>query len=625
MTLVRDYAGQVKRIDALLRARFPYLDTEIYETRPNRFVIVVPPDIEQVERISTEFDRSIRFVTVPVSLSNTRPDAHLRHVPGLTDQASTGTMTGLPLTRNDLVNLLLSKFPDLDVVDVEEDDNSPIMEVTVVLGTDPNADVCEAMDAFIAALSVPVPVRVRVAAAKQPVGVRKDVQDPLFVWASALRPLAPSYVREDERFWFENIESIAANRYDWSAFPGMEDDAFRCYFDFTLGGTDHLNLRHALLLYDQVWCSLPLREQQDAFLARQSLTKEDLLEIVEAGRLKFLTTQPEERLDFLFLDAVHERSRGAILGRRTTAALLVADVARTYDQSFLRDPHVVPILKAASEYLAERLDIDPAGFLQIMLWPLASLRGGLAKVLDIGSKGGPYLPLANAVANLGSAETDFHLEVEALLAGEPVHLAHALDATLLGPLSEPRPRHLMKAFLGHLLNFHRAFNADLGPAWLDNERRRDNAMTILPPVPLFEFNPAIPIAELLWDTGLPSTRQDGRSLYARLAAMSPDERKDEIARLSAALRQRGRKMMGAAVKLDALETLGSFAAESAGMAIGSFLRLGKVGIERLRRRDERVDTAIGRVSKAFDRTGARGELSFLSRVDRVASFKHERV
>ena len=31
----------------------------------------------------------------------------------------------------------------------------------------------------------------------------------MFVWAAALRPLAPSYVREDERFWFDNIESIA--------------------------------------------------------------------------------------------------------------------------------------------------------------------------------------------------------------------------------------------------------------------------------------------------------------------------------------------------------------------------------------------------------------------------------
>lgn len=368
-----------------------------------------------------------------------------------------------------------------------------------------------------------------------------------------------------------------------------------------------------------MWCSLLLRQQQEDFLARQELTKEDLLQIVEAGRLKFVTTQPEERLDLRFLDAVHERRRGAILGRRTTAALLVADLARTYEQSFLRDPHVATFLRAAGDHLAEKLAIDPAGFMQIMLWPLASLRGGLSQVLDIGSKGGPYLPLANAVARLGSDGT------EARLAGEPVHLAHALDATLFCPLSEPRPRRRMKALLGHLLSFHRAFNADLGPAWLENERRRDNARTILPSVQLFETDPDIPIAELLWDTALPSTRHQGRSLYARLADMSPDERKAEVERLNAEMRRRGRRMTGTEVKLDTLGTLRSVLADTVGLPVGTLFRLGRVGIERLRRRDRRVDAAMAHVSSAFDRAGARGELSFLSRVDRVATFRKRRV
>ena len=52
-----------------------------------------------------------------------------------------------------------------------------------------------------------------------------------------------------------------------------------------------------------------------------------------------------------------------------------------------------------------------------MLWPLASLRGGLSSVLDIGSKGGPYLSLANAVGRLVSDEGSVDVEFEALCAG----------------------------------------------------------------------------------------------------------------------------------------------------------------------------------------------------------------
>ena len=99
------------------------------------------------------------------------------------------------------------------------------------------------------ALDIDVPVEIRVASTEWQFAIPKG-HDPMFVWATALRPLAPSYVREDERFWFDNIECIAANRFDWGRFPGMGDEAFRCYFDFTPGEVNHLNIRQALLLYD---------------------------------------------------------------------------------------------------------------------------------------------------------------------------------------------------------------------------------------------------------------------------------------------------------------------------------------------------------------------------------------
>ena len=91
------------------------------------------------------------------------------------------------------------------------------------------------------------------------------------------------------------------------------------------------------------------------------------------------------------------------------------------------------------------------GLVQIMFWPLASLRGGLARTLDIGSKGGPYLSLADAVGRLVSDDSNLHVGFEAICAGEPVQLAHALDATAFGRLSEHPARHNMKACLGHLL------------------------------------------------------------------------------------------------------------------------------------------------------------------------------
>ena len=615
------HVGQVKRVDALLRSRFPYLLTDIYETRVNHFVIVIAPEIERVERIEEEFDSSIRFLTIPVRLSNSRPETFIRQIPALTDQESTGTMVGLPVARKDLLNLLMSKFANVDVIDIEEA-KAPSRQVRIVIGTDPDAATRAEIGEFVDALDIGVSVEIRLANAERRFGIPKG-HEPMFVWAAALRPLAPGYVREDERFWFDNIESIAANRFDWGGFPGMEDEAFRCYFDFTAGEPNHLNIRQALLLYDEVWCSLPLRERQEGFLAHQRLSSDDLLQMVDGGRLKFVTTQPEERLNNRFLESVYERNPEAILGRRMSAALLVADVARTYDRSFLRDPDVVPAIRVASELLAEKHGMNQDGLLQIMFWPLASLRGGLARTLDIGSKGGPYLSLADAVGRLAGNDSNLHVALEAVCAGEPVHVAHALDATAFGPLSENPARHNMKACLAHLLNFHRSFNAELAPAWLANERRRNSVTSMVPSVSLFDFDPDIPIAELLSDTELVSTREQGRSLYARLAGMPANERGAEIERLNAALRERSRRMTGTAVSLDELDTLSSAVSDWVG--VGGILRLLRMGIEKARRRNKKVDVAVARMSSAMNRTGMESDLSFLSRVDRVASFKKERI
>lgn len=618
----RQYEGQARRIDAHLRSRFPYLVTDIYEVTPNSFVILMPAETQIVNEIAEEFDRSIRFVGVAVKLSNSVPDSFVRHIPSLSERESIGTMVGLPFRLIDLHNLLLSRFPAVDVVTIGER-FSPDAAVTVLVATEPGRETRQLIAEFVETLSIPVLVEIQVSDSPEtPVDIRKH-ENPMFIWASRLRPGSPRYVADDERFWFDNIGDIAANRFSLNQFPGVVDGAYRCYFDFSLGESDHLNLRQALLLYDEVWCSLPLLEKQESFFGQQRLTKDDLLEIVGSGRLKFVTTQPEERLDCRLLESIHERDNCAILGRRTTAALLVADVVRSFEQSFLRDPNLLPLISAASEFLAERLGVNRIGLLQIMLWPLVSLRGGLSRVLDIGSKGGPCVSLADAVARLVDDEGNIDVELEAVFAGEPVHLGHALNATVFGPLDEYPSRRHMKAFLGHLLNLHRCFNEELGPAWMENERRRKAGESIVPPLPLFEFDPAIPIRELLYDTGLPSTTAGGRSLYSRLARLPTDERAAEIEKLSAALRELGRRQSGTSIRLDVLDTFTSLVA--GWMGVGSLIRIVKVGMERSRRQDTRIDAAISRLSTAMDRDGSRQELHFLSRVQRVASFRKERI
>ena len=613
------YAGYVRRIDSLLRSRFPDLVTRIYEVRLNRFVIVFDAALQDADTIAEEFDRSIRFVTVAATLSNTPPETYLREIPVLSDAEAAGDMAGLPLRRFDLLNLLLSRFPDIDILSVRDEPEN--RKIILIVQATPDAKTESHLVEFVDSFDLPLTVKIEVSPSQQQDAIPKT-DDSMFVWASRFRPHVPTYITQDEAFWFDNIGEISSNRFPIKRFPGMRDNVFRCYFDLTLG-EEHINLRQALLLYDEIWCSPPFAHSQGTFLESQGLKKDDLLALVDAGRLKFVTTQPEERLDISFLEAVFEHNAEAILGRRTTAALLAADIAQTAELSLLNNPSLFPALGQLARELAPETGVEPNDLLRSFLWPLMGRRGGLQGLLDRGSKGGPALSLAKLIADRIKAEFKIDVEFEALVLSEAVHIGHTLNATIFGPLNEPKPYHLLKSSIGHYLNFHRNFNHKSARSWARNELRRANGLEMLPAVPLFEFDRSIPIQEIITDSALGSTRTKGRSLYARLVELPHEARQEEIENLVSALRKQARRKSGTVVDFEGLETVSSIFLDL--LPLTGLRRLGKQATEKLRRRSPQIDQMIAQLESTFNVVGGNQELDFISRISRVASFRRERV
>ena len=617
--------GFVRRIDALLRHRFPLLVTTIYEVKQNRFEIVFDSEIQDAAVIATEFGESIRFITVDVELSNDPPKEYIRTIPNLSDAQAHGKLEGLPLRRIDLLNLVLSRFPNIDIVSVE--DRPSNKEIIVIVRNNLDEITQSQILDFVNDFSLPASVGIEIHSDHEEPSASSALVSPLFVWASRLRPLAPRYVTHDESFWFENIEDISLNRFPLKQFPGMQQqDAFRCYLDLTVGEA-HINLRQALLFYDEIWCSLPLAESHEDFFRAQALSEDDLVAMVDAGRLKFLTTQPEERLQIRFLERVYEHNHEAILGRRTTAALLVADVASVAESSLLNDSGIFAAMGVLTDELSSVLRVKKEDLLRSFLWPMASRRGSLHGLLDSGSKGGPALDLAKAVAALVKTRTGVDIELEALVLSEAVHLGHALEGTILGPLEEPNSYHLLREIIGRHLNFHKYFNQESVGVWAKNETRRIAGSRILPAIPMFEFDPKIPIGEFLADTSLGSTREKGRCLYARLAALPRDSLQEEIDVLESKLRTIIRRKTGTMVDLDTLDAsvaTGSIFLDFVFPPLTSLCRLSGSVIQRLRKK-KKVDDMVMSLEDSLVRFGHSQELDFLSRVNRVATFRRERV
>ena len=623
MPLDFSFASQVRRIDAMLRSRFPNLRTRIFEVRAHAFVIVFDSELQISDEISEEFHDSIRFITVPVTLSNHIPQSYISELFPLSDEDATGGMVGLPLRRVDLLNLLASRFPDAGIIHVRDDPETREANVVVRSPLDENTE--GKLRTFVGSFQLPLSLTIQVEPSSEAV-TRPDIDDPMFVWAASLRSGAPTYAKQDEIFWFDNIANISRNQFPIHRFPGMQDAASRCYFDLSLG-ENHMNLRQALLMYDEIWCSVPLAEEQSDFLAVQGLTQADLLEMVSAGRLRILSTQPEERLDVPFLEEAYERNPQAVFGRRTTASLLLANVAHMAEQSLLNDPALLPGLSEFSRECGPIIGVDPNEILRALLWPMGSRRGSLPGLLDHGSKGGPVNSLSRLISDRVQEETGLDIVLEAYIYGEPVHIGHAIDATVFGPVDEPTLHYTLKSVLAGYLNLHKNFTATLADSWIRNEQRKSNARETLPAVQVFEFDRYIPIQEIIDDSSLSSTRQQGRSLYARLANLNDEERAQEIIQLNARLREISRNKASRILDVRTLETGAALAFLFATIPCPPIMGLFDVGSRaatRLRH-NRKVDELMSRLEEIVQSNNSKMELDFLSKIDRVARFKSDHV
>ena len=164
-------------------------------------------------------------------------------------------------------------------------------------------------------------------------------------------------------------------------------------------------------------------------------------------------------------------------------------------------------------------------------------------------------------------------------------------------------------------------------SWIENERRRASGSKILPPLPIFEFDKKIPIQEILADSRLGSTRAKGRSLYARLVELPPEEHQQEIDELESALREQARRRSGTLLDLDKAETIVSGASvlwDFTCLPFGGLKRLGGQLIEELRRA-HKIDQMMMQLENTLNCVGRNQDLDFLSRISRVASFRRERV
>ncbi|GLR55255.1 hypothetical protein KYK30_09835 [Shinella yambaruensis] len=395
-----------------------------------------------------------------------------------------------------------------------------------------------------------------------------------------------------------------------------------------------IDIRQALLAFDTIYLEPPIENIPDGleiFWDRQRITKEDILYLVERDRIRFVTSQPEERCDTRLLEEARERNSQGVLGRRKTAAVVLSDIIET-DRSYLFSrSDLAKEMREAVNRLAYDLNISKSDIARSVLFPRFARRSWVASFQNLGTSGiEPYGQgelFARAWERINS-ETTKNPRVEAYAFGHNIQMAHALGATYL-PHGDGddyvnswiTPMRLM----GDRLNFYRAFNDKKAAVWAQNERLKiENKYVLLPPVPLFDFNRYAAIKDIDAFTST-SSRMKGRSLIGRLANLPTDERNSEIERLQRELYEFQGKKDRQRVQQSWLETGIDIGDTVLSLGLGPFMSglalLSK--ITEVAKCSPTLDLLISEIERSLTfKRGRNDDLDFLDKISRVASLKN---
>lgn len=525
-----DYDGWARRIDLNFRSKYPYLNTKIFKLDRYKYQILVLEKIDTFDEVSRVFDREIRYVTAPVVLTNVEPVEYQVELPVITDDQIPSKFEGLPFTAFQIYNHISSIHPGIQVSNLSENHERRIINVEVA-GELNEIELSRVQDT-VDSLKSPYAYHIKDRGTQK---LSLTPQNDVFCILSShhLEKFNCQFLERDEKLWFDNVESIYNGSFSKKDLYFFEPKKTSCLVNFSK--FQNANLRNHLLLYDIVYCVLPLAQDMNSFLESQRISKEDILHLLETGRVKILNMQPEYRLDFGFLNEAFQTNPTSVISRRALSALCAIDLVDINNSYVFCDPelhrYIYPLVKEVAQLLQQDEDLVS----KFLLWPKQALRSSLYMLNESGPMGisnyGVNKPLIQILPDRDKDKIEF----EFIVNSDQIHLAHALDATYFpffidGKKYSDHPYAMM---MGNLLNFFKKMNIlNFNIANQANRFQFLNNPSINL-ISIFDINDYIPVSEFEDEISSSVIRKGMNSLFSELSALDYKERNERISSYNA--------------------------------------------------------------------------------------------
>lgn len=607
-----DYEGWCRRIDLDFRSRYPYLTTTIYKIEENRFLIKVEQDTDNKYDIANIFNDSIRYLTAPVHLTWETPNKYESKIKNISDNQIPSNFEGLPFTIEQIYNHLACAFPDLKVSSIKNDFDRNISMVTIK-GTPP-PDQVQALAKKLKLLKPLMEFEVAIG------GVSESKSGPigevfLIGPSSAAKAMNCDFLERDEKLWFEKIEDIYEGKYKKNDLYFIDSKKTSCLANFSK--FKNCNLRSLILLYDIVYCILPLREDMASFLKEQRISKSDILHLVSKGRIKILNLQPESRLDYGFINEAFQENNNAVVSRRALAALCAIDLVSINTSYILSDPAIDHLIYPFITEISKTTGQDANQMADYLLWPKQALRSSFITLNESGPMGIARYGVNKPISNRLPSELKEKLEFEFIVSSDQIHLAHALDATYFPFHTEGAgyTDHPFALAMGNTLNLYKNSTYKTLQDFSTLTTTKEQGNPTLDLISTFQVNDFISIQEYEKEISSTVLRQGMASLFSELSSLSTEER-------SLRVTQYNKDLAAALSTKKKTKHVLDLGIDTAGCAIpflSTIIKYGDVAKDKIIEKMPVMKQIAEHIqSKSLPKSNDKRNISILSQVNRVA-------
>lgn len=555
--MILNYDGWCRRIDLHFRSEFPYLNTRLFKLEDYKYELYLVDPVENFNYIDDIFNRKIRFLTAPIKLVKNLPQIYKIEIERITDDKIPSGFEGYPLTLSQIYSHILSVHPNIKLTKISEDHENRVIKVQ--LTGNYKVAIIDAVEETVNGLKGPYAYQIYDGGE---LASSFRVTDEVFNIAPSQvkKELNCPFIERDEALWFENIDNIFNGSYQKSDLYFFDPSKAACLVNFSK--FQNANLRNHLLLYDVVYCVLPLAQDMSNFLRSQKVSKDEILHLVKRGRLKILNVQPESRLDYGFINEAFQENPASVVSRRALSALCAIDLVDMNRSYVLSDPeldkYIYPLMRDVSKLTGTEI----ATISNFLLWPKQALRKSLDSLNQAGPMGVSRYGINNPIIDSLPAENKEKMEFEFIVHSDQIHLSNALNATYFpffidGDKYSDHPYALM---MGNMLNFFKNSGSQNISRLTGIENIRSEQNSSIGLISTFDINDYIPVQEFEEEISSSVVRRGINSLFSELNILSNDERIQRVSQYNSDVQKalKNKKVSNHALDLGE-DALGMFA------------------------------------------------------------------